>query len=97
LVAAACPGGSITGAPKAEVQAAIRAYEGRPRGYFMGNAFYLDDGGAFDSSILIRTLVRQGDFAYAFAAGSGIVIKSDPETERREIAAKCGVLTMNGR
>jgi para-aminobenzoate synthetase component 1 len=93
LVAALCPGGSITGAPKVEVMTAIRAYEGRSRGYFMGNAFYLDDGGGFDSSILIRTLVRRGDFAYEFAAGSGIVIGSDADTERREIAAKCGVVT----
>ena len=93
FLAAVCPGGSITGAPKREVMTAIRAAEGRPRGYFMGHAFYLDDGGAFDSSILIRTLVKDGRNAYAFAAGSGIVTRSDPHRELAEIDAKCRVVT----
>lgn len=97
LLASVCPAGSITGAPKREVMTAIRAYEGRPRRYFMGHAFYLDEGGGLDSSILIRTLVREGaatrENAYAFAAGSGIVIASDPQSERCEIDAKCRVVT----
>lgn len=92
LVAALCPGGSITGAPKREVMGAIRAYEGRPRGYFMGTLWYLDDGGIADSAILIRTLVRAPSGAYAFAAGSGIVMASDPEHEGSEIDAKTRVL-----
>lgn len=94
LFDATCPGGSVTGAPKQEVMRAIRDYEGRERGYFMGNAFYLDDSGAFDSSILIRTLVkRAGQKDYEFAAGSGIVMHSDPAAECREIDAKSRVLT----
>jgi para-aminobenzoate synthetase component 1 len=93
MLAHICPGGSITGAPKREVMNAIRAYEGRARGYFMGHAFYLDDHGSFDSSLLIRTLVGSGDGHYEYAAGSGIVIGSDPEAERLEIAAKCQVIT----
>jgi para-aminobenzoate synthetase component 1 len=93
LCAALCPGGSITGAPKREVMAAIRAYEGRGRGYFMGHVFYLDDNGLFDSSLLIRSLVGTGDGRYQYAAGSGLVISSDPVEERQEIAAKCRVIT----
>ena len=93
MLAQICPGGSITGAPKREVMGAIRAYEGRARGYFMGHAFYLDDQGSFDSSLLIRTLVGSGDGYFDYAAGSGIVIGSDPEAERLEIAAKCQVIT----
>ena len=60
----------------------------------MGHAFYLDDGGAFDSSVLIRTLVapHARDFSYEFAAGSGIVVASDAEAERLEVAAKCRVV-----
>jgi para-aminobenzoate synthetase component 1 len=94
LLRAVCPAGSITGAPKREVMAAIADYEGRPRGYLMGNAFWLDASGHFDSSVLIRTLVRQGgrDDAYTYGAGSGIVTLSDPEAERLEIAAKCRVV-----
>ncbi len=94
LLDATCPGGSVTGAPKREVMQAIREFEGRERGHFMGNAFYLDDSGGFDSSILIRTLARRvGQKDYEFAAGSGIVVHSKPAAECREIDAKARVLT----
>jgi para-aminobenzoate synthetase component 1 len=93
LLAAVCPGGSITGAPKIEVMRAIRAHEGRARRYFMGNLLYRDDRtGALDSSILIRTLVSEAGPAQ-LAAGGGLVIGSDPEAERREVEAKCRVVT----
>jgi len=90
---ALCPGGSITGAPKIEVMHAIRQYERRPRGFFMGHAFMLDDNGTFNSSILIRTLQKAAGKDYEFAAGSGIVIHSDPRSERLEIDGKCNVVT----
>lgn len=106
MLSALCPAGSITGAPKREVMDAIRTYEGRTRGYFMGHAFYWDERGYFDSSVLIRTLVstqnpafevsRAGAFSqgtYEFAAGSGIVIGSDPRAELAEIGAKTRVVT----
>ena len=92
FLTALCPGGSITGAPKIEVMNAIRQYEGRPRGFFMGHAFMLDENGTFNSSILIRTLQKTAGKDYEFSAGSGIVIHSDPKSERLEIDAKCNVL-----
>lgn len=89
-----CPGGSITGAPKVEVMKAIRTYEGRDRGYFMGNFFAWDPGrGHLDSSILIRTVVKRPGGQYEFAAGSGIILGSEPEQEQAEIAAKSRVIT----
>jgi para-aminobenzoate synthetase component 1 len=57
----------------------------------MGNAFYLDRSGRFDSSVLIRTLVRTGD-RFEYAAGSGLTVNSDPEAERLEIRAKARVV-----
>jgi para-aminobenzoate synthetase component I len=97
LINAVCPGGSITGAPKIEVMAAIQEYEGRQRNFFMGNAFVSDLSGYFDSSILIRTACAlkktpTSDFCWEFAAGSGIVIKSDPQTEKLEVDAKLRVV-----
>jgi para-aminobenzoate synthetase component 1 len=91
---ALCPGGSITGAPKQEVMQAIREYEERPRGYFMGNFFYWSPLSCqLDSSILIRTVQRLGaDADYQFAAGSGLVIKSRPSEELAEIQAKARVV-----
>lgn len=86
------PAGSITGAPKREVISAAREFEGRPRGFFMGNAFYVDRSGRFDSSVLIRTLVRDSAAGFAYAAGSGLTISSVPQTERLEIQAKTRVI-----
>ncbi len=94
ILSVLCPGGSITGAPKIEVMTAIRDHEQRNRGFFMGNCFiYSPQQGYFDSSILIRTVVReQGETA--FAAGSGIVIHSQPELEMDEIWSKGRVVNL---
>lgn len=92
ILSAVCPAGSISGAPKIEVMKAIKEYEQRHRNYFMGNIFYQTANGIFDSSILIRTLVGKGyqsDSPLDYAAGSGITINSDAETEMNEIDLKC--------
>lgn len=96
IFVAVCPGGSITGAPKKEVMNAIYRYENRYRGYFMGNIFCFDlITGRLDSSILIRTIVylkKAGIFE--FAAGGGIVIKSNSEKELSEICHKAAIVGM---
>lgn len=93
LWSALCPAGSITGAPKIEVMHAITELEGRSRGYFMGNlAYWAEDGSYLDSSVLIRTMVSTNRNVYEYAAGSGMVLKSDPEEERAEIDYKCRVV-----
>ena len=92
LIAALCPGGSITGAPKIEVMKAIAELEGRDRGLFMGNTLVFDPNSGFiDSSILIRSLVIK-DVAAQFAAGSGIVVRSKPSSELAEIDTKCRIV-----
>ncbi len=96
LLKAICPGGSITGAPKIAAMKRIQSDEGQPRGYFMGHAFRINYDGSVQSSILIRTLVSDHWMKTArYAAGSGIVIKSDPQAELEEIRAKCAVVTQN--
>ncbi len=93
LLAALCPGGSITGAPKREVMQAIYEKEARPRGFFMGNIVFRDAfTGRLDSSILIRTACQLPDERWEFAAGSGLVVHSDPAEELAEVRVKAGVL-----
>ena len=95
ILKAVCPGGSITGAPKIAAMRRIKLEEGRQRGYFMGNFFRINYDGSLESNIMIRTLVSDNHFRSAtYAAGSGIVIKSDPYSELQEINAKCAPLTM---
>lgn len=94
LFSALAPGGSITGAPKIEVMKHIRQMEGRERGFMMGNAFVVNADGTMDSSILIRTMTSSdGARTWEYAAGSGLVIKSDPQTELQEIFTKCRPIT----
>lgn len=92
LMRSVLPAGSITGAPKRAVMEAIADIEGRPRHFVMGNMFWLDlKRGFLDSSVLIRT-AQVIENEYEFAAGSGIVIKSDPSVELMEVQAKCQAL-----
>jgi anthranilate/para-aminobenzoate synthase component I len=96
LCRAVCPGGSITGAPKREVMDVIHNREERERGYFMGNLFYRDSySGRIDSSILIRTAVRQSTASWEYAAGSGITVKSHAYEELQEVLTKARIVLEN--
>ncbi|MBC7662130.1 MAG: chorismate-binding protein [Chitinophagaceae bacterium] len=93
---ALCPGGSITGAPKREVMDVIHSREERERGYFMGNLWYKDAySGHIDSSILIRTAVRQSTASWEYAAGSGITVKSHAYEELQEVLTKARIVLEN--
>jgi anthranilate/para-aminobenzoate synthase component I len=95
ILSAVCPGGSITGAPKVAAMTRIRQEEGRSRGYFMGNFFRINNDGSLQSNIMIRTLTSENGLrSAAYAAGSGIVIRSDPQEELLEITAKCAPVTL---
>jgi para-aminobenzoate synthetase component I len=87
LLAAAFPGGSITGAPKVRAMEIIAELEPSRRGVYCGSIGYLSITGAMDTSIVIRTLVALGGRAY-FSVGGGIVADSDPEQEYRETLDK---------
>ncbi len=89
-----CPGGSITGAPKIAAMARIKSDEGQSRGFFMGNLFAVMHDGSIKSNILIRTIISDNWMRSArYAAGSGIVVKSNPDMELLEIKSKCSILT----
>ncbi|MBM3514484.1 MAG: aminodeoxychorismate synthase component I [Alphaproteobacteria bacterium] len=91
LLMACFPGGSVTGAPKIRAMQIISELEASARGPYCGAMMWLGYDGALDSSILIRTLLKAGDTAYAHAGG-GIVSDSNPEDELRECLVKAGPL-----
>lgn len=94
LLRAAFPPGSVTGAPKVQAMKVIAGLE-PPRGPYCGSMFWAGLDGAFDSSVLIRTvaLVRQGEgWRFEARAGAGIVADSDPHAERLETEAKIAAL-----
>ncbi len=94
LLEAAFPPGSVTGAPKVQAMKTIARLE-PPRGPYCGALFWAGPDGAFDSSVLIRTLglVEDGEgWRFEARAGAGIVADSDPRAERLETEAKIAAL-----
>lgn len=93
LLAAAFPGGSITGAPKIRAMEIIHALEAAPRGAYCGSVVWLGIDGAMDSSIVIRSLVAD-HATLRIQAGGGIVADSDPAAEYAEMRTKIAPLLM---
>ncbi|REJ71963.1 MAG: aminodeoxychorismate synthase component I [Planctomycetota bacterium] len=91
LLAAAFPGGSITGAPKIRAMEIITEMERLARGPYCGSLFYAGFDGQADSNILIRTLVQRGGWV-SCGVGGGIVAQSDPVAEYAETLHKAAGL-----
>jgi para-aminobenzoate synthetase component 1 len=87
LLAAAFPGGSITGAPKIRAMAVIERLEPVRRGPYCGAMAWLGPDGRLGSSILIRTFVADGE-RLTIHVGGGITWRSDPLAEWDETVAK---------
>ncbi|MGZ3276263.1 MAG: anthranilate synthase component I family protein [Caulobacteraceae bacterium] len=94
LFSAAFPAGSITGAPKIQAMREIARHE-TPRGPYCGSMFWAGLDGAFDSSVLIRTLAFEedaGGWTFETRAGGGITADSDPADEDAEAEAKIAAI-----
>ena len=87
LLAAAFPGGSITGAPKIRAMEILAELETVRRGPYTGALGWIGPDGAMASSILIRTLVADGR-RLSLNVGGGITWRSDPAAEWDETVAK---------
>ncbi|MEW6274111.1 MAG: aminodeoxychorismate synthase component I [Bacillota bacterium] len=91
LLAAAFPGGSISGAPKVRAMEIIEELEPVRRGIYTGSIGYLGFDQNADLNIVIRTLIFKGDQIY-FQVGGGITIDSDPYREYVETLDKARAL-----
>lgn len=90
-LAAAFPGGSITGAPKIRSMEIIDELENVRRSVYTGAIGYIGFDGNMDTSIVIRTFLVKGKDVY-FQVGGGIVADSDPEKEYEETLHKAAGL-----
>lgn len=87
VLAAAFPGGSVTGAPKVRAMEIITEMEGHARGPYCGAIGYIGFDGTMDTNIIIRTAsFRHG--TCVVQAGGGITTASDPASEYDETLDK---------
>lgn len=91
LLAAAFPGGSITGAPKVRAMEIIEELEPVRRGIYTGSIGYIGFEGNADLNIVIRTLIFNGNRIY-LQVGGGITYDSDPHMEYAETLDKARAL-----
>ncbi|MBP0617646.1 aminodeoxychorismate synthase component I [Jiella mangrovi] len=87
LIAAAFPGGSITGAPKIRAMDIITEIENTARGPYCGSLGYIGFDGTMDLNIAIRTVSFEKGEA-KLSAGGGITVLSDPAAEYEETFTK---------
>jgi anthranilate synthase component 1 len=90
-IAAAFPGGTITGAPKPRTMEIIDEVEKTRRGPYTGSIGILGFDDRATLNIIIRTLVRR-DGTYRLRVGAGIVQDSLPEEEYQETMDKARAL-----
>ncbi|WP_416137500.1 aminodeoxychorismate synthase component I [Halomonas sp. HK25] len=87
LLAAAFPGGSITGAPKVRAMQIIEELEPSRRSAYCGSLGYVDVRGRMDTSIAIRTAVADAGRLHLWGGG-GLVADSMGEAEYQETLDK---------
>lgn len=90
-IAAAFPGGTITGAPKVRTMEIIDELEPVTRGVYTGSIGWFGFNGDVELNIAIRTMIVKDGLAHV-QAGAGIVIDSSPEAEYHESLKKAEAL-----
>lgn len=91
VVASTFPAGTLSGAPKFRAMELIDGYEPTSRGFYGGAIGFLGFNGDFNHAIMIRSFLSWGDRLF-YQAGAGVVAKSEPENEVREVDNKLAAL-----
>jgi anthranilate synthase component 1 len=91
LVADTFPAGTLSGAPKFRAMQLIEEIEPSERGFYAGCIGFVDFNLDFNHAIMIRSFLSKDNRLF-FQAGAGVVAKSDPELELKEVANKLSAL-----
>ncbi|MGW3204230.1 aminodeoxychorismate synthase component I [Streptomyces sp. NPDC001135] len=90
-VQALFPGGSMTGAPKKRTVELLDELEPEERGVYSGSLGFFGFDGRADQSIVIRTIVWEGD-RVRIGVGGALIVLSDAEEEFQETRLKARAL-----
>ena len=85
------PAGTVSGAPKVRAMEILDLLEPHRRGVYAGAVGYFSANGDMDTCIALRTGVLK-DGKLHIQAGAGVVLDSDPESEREETRNKARAL-----
>jgi len=85
--AAVFPAVTASGVSKEAAYEAIRRYEPERRGLYSGAVLTVDESGAMDAALVLRTVYRQDGRTW-LRAGAGIVGRSQPDREFEETCEK---------
>ena len=81
------PAVTASGVPKKAAYSAIRRHEPQSRGLYSGAVLTVDESGALDAALVLRTIFQQDGKTW-LRAGAGIVEHSRPEREFEETCEK---------
>ncbi|MCF6241045.1 MAG: chorismate-binding protein, partial [Bacteroidales bacterium] len=85
------PAGTLSGAPKYRAMQLIDEIEGQSRGFYGGSIGFIGLEGDMNKAILIRSFLSKQNTLH-YQAGAGVVDKSVPESELKEVDNKIGAL-----
>jgi len=91
LAADTFPAGTLSGAPKHMAMTLINTLENVNRGFYGGAIGFVGFKGDFNKAIMIRTFLSK-DNTLIYQAGAGVVAKSEPASELREVNNKLEAL-----
>lgn len=85
------PAGTLSGAPKVRALQLLAEMENDPRGFYGGSIGFVDFNGDINQAIIIRSFLSKNNRIF-YRAGAGIVLKSVPENELKEVDNKLAAL-----
>ena len=91
IMADTFPAGTLSGAPKVRAIQLLTEIEGIPRGFYGGSIGFIDFKGDINEAIIIRSFLTKNNKIY-YRAGAGVVLKSNPESELKEVDNKLAAL-----
>ena len=91
LVADTFPAGTLSGAPKYKAMELIDQYEQTSRNYYAGAIGFIGFNGDYNHAIMIRSFLSKNNQLH-YQAGAGVVAKSSPESELKEVDNKLAAL-----